>query len=152
MTNPYAAPTPDVGAPSGGQNFKGEMEASTGQRFANLLVDDVVSMILNTLSGVVLGIVFGVLGMQDVPQLFVFFVGILVGFGYYAVCEATFGRTVGKLVTGTRVIHVNGGSASFGQILKRTAIRFIPFEAFSFLGSTHGWHDRWSDTRVIRTR
>jgi hypothetical protein len=30
--------------------------------------------------------------------------------------------------------------------------RFVPFKHFSFLGSGHGWHDRWSDTRVVRTR
>jgi hypothetical protein len=42
--------------------------------------------------------------------------------------------------------------ARFSQILGRTFSRFVPFEPFSFLGSGHGWHDRWSDTRVVRTR
>jgi len=36
------------------------------------------------------------------------------------------------------------------SVLARTAIRCIPFEPFSFLGSDpEGWHDNWSKTRVV---
>ncbi|CAN0592803.1 unnamed protein product, partial [Laminaria digitata] len=39
------------------------------------------------------------------------------------------------------------------RLLGRTAARFVPFEAFSFLGGdATGWHDRWSNTRVVRLR
>ena len=42
------------------------------------------------------------------------------------------------------------GRPTYGQILGRTFSRFVPFEAFSFLPSPVGWHDRWSGTRVVR--
>jgi uncharacterized RDD family membrane protein YckC len=78
--------------------------------------------------------------------------GTFVWLGYYLLTEGLYGRTLGKLITGTRVVTESGGRPSFGQIYKRTWLRAIPVEAFSFLGARPGWHDRWSKTRVIRTR
>jgi uncharacterized RDD family membrane protein YckC len=80
-------------------------------------------------------------------------VGIFCMLGYYLVMEAAFGRTIGKLATGTRVVTVEGGAASFGQILGRTLCRLIPFEAFSFLTENAvGWHDSIPKTRVVKIR
>lgn len=81
----------------------------------------------------------------------------LFGFGvmllYYIGFEAVTGRTVGKLVTGTKVVTLQGHAPSALQVLGRTLIRFVPFEPFSFFGSEpRGWHDRWSNTRVVRLR
>ena len=42
--------------------------------------------------------------------------------------------------------------SSLKQVFLRTLIRLIPFEAFSFLGGSKGWHDEWSGTKVIRVR
>ncbi len=74
---------------------------------------------------------------------------------YYSVFEAATGVTLGKLVTGTRVVAVDGSKPTVGQILGRSLCRFIPFEAFSFFGGQGrpvGWHDSISGTRVIETR
>ena len=72
---------------------------------------------------------------------------------YYLPSEALFGRTVGKLVTRTRVVSQSGGPPDFLQVLRRTLIRFVPFEPFSFLSKRSvGLHDRWSETRVVLTR
>ena len=38
------------------------------------------------------------------------------------------------------------------QIVKRTLIRFVPFEAFSVFGGQHMWHDEWSRTRTVSVR
>jgi len=78
--------------------------------------------------------------------------GIGITVGYYVVLETAAGRTLGKLITGTREVREDGGKPRFGQILGRTAARFIPFEPFSLLGSPKGWHDGLSGTRVIRVR
>jgi hypothetical protein len=68
----------------------------------------------------------------------------------YVLPEAACGRTLGKLCTGTKVVDLRGGKPSFGQVLARTAIRLVPFDAFSFLwGEPVGWHDSWSKTRVV---
>ena len=53
--------------------------------------------------------------------------------GYYVILEASFGWTIGKLVTGTRVVRFDGDKPHFPQILGRTFARFIPFEPFSVL-------------------
>ena len=79
--------------------------------------------------------------------------GIPIALAYYLVSEATTARTLGKLVTGTKVVNEHGGKPTFGQYLGRTFARFIPFEAFSFFGTpTRGWHDSLPRTYVIKAR
>jgi uncharacterized RDD family membrane protein YckC len=88
--------------------------------------------------------------LEAIPdQLF----GFLILSIYYVGFEGLLGRTPGKFITGTRVVHEKGGKASLPQIVGRTMVRFVPFEAFTFLSSEGArWHDRWSKTRVVRTR
>jgi uncharacterized RDD family membrane protein YckC len=75
-----------------------------------------------------------------------FFVNIM----YYWVCESFLGgQTLGKLVTGTKVLYEDGTKATPGRIFIRTLIRFIPFEVFSIFFETGIWHDEWSKTMVI---
>lgn len=63
--------------------------------------------------------------------------------------ESMFGRTPGKLISRTRVIHADGPwKASWWRVLRRTLIRLLPFEVLS-LKSGMMWHDRWSGTRVV---
>ena len=59
------------------------------------------------------------------------------------------GRTIGKLITRTQVKRTDGGSLTVKDVLIRTIVRFVPFEAFSgFFGGF--WHDRWSSTVVAK--
>jgi uncharacterized RDD family membrane protein YckC len=96
-----------------------------------------------------LAIPFSLLEMEAVSG-----VAVLVGLlGYHFIFEATLGRTPGKFLTGTRVVSSNGARASIGQILGRTLARFVPFEPLSFLfggNPPSGWHDKWSNTRVVK--
>ncbi len=82
--------------------------------------------------------------------------GILVMLLYYTPLEALFGCTLGKLVTGTRVVNERGGKPSWGQALGRSFARLIPFEALSVLvaseGQVRGWHDALPRTWVVRKR
>ena len=72
---------------------------------------------------------------------------------YYVIMESICGRTIGKLVTGTKVIDLKGRQPDFLTIMGRTLSRIVPFEPFSFLGrNSRGWHDTWSKTRVIDLR
>jgi len=89
---------------------------------------------------------------QFTLQVMGFFVGLLVGYTYFFLLEAVCQKTIGKMLTGTKVVSMDGGRPSLGQFMGRAAARFIPFEAFSFLGSQEprGWHDSLSGTRVIR--
>jgi uncharacterized RDD family membrane protein YckC len=63
----------------------------------------------------------------------------------------TKGRSLGKLITGTIVVNENGGLPITQDFLKRNFSRIVPFDALSFLGS-RGWHDSWSDTRVVKRK
>jgi hypothetical protein len=59
------------------------------------------------------------------------------------------GRSLGKLITGTKVIKTDGSELSYTDLLKRNFIRAVPFDQLSFMGSK-GWHDNFSDTAVVR--
>ncbi|MEI6142836.1 MAG: tetratricopeptide repeat protein, partial [Mariniphaga sp.] len=81
------------------------------------------------------------------PYLF----NIIVIFIPYFFFEYFFGKTLGKWLTGTRVVNSSGGKPTVWQILGRTASRFIPFESLTFLGKQkRGLHDTNSETYVVR--
>jgi uncharacterized RDD family membrane protein YckC len=81
-----------------------------------------------------------------------YLLGVIIFLTYFVPQEAFFGRTLGKLVTGTKVVNEDGSKLTFGKAVARTLCRFIPFEAFSFLGGhdrPKGWHDTIPKTKVI---
>jgi len=151
--NPYAAPRSRVDSDE--VSYEAIEPASRGRRFLNFLIDYVGFILFSMFVGAVVGFTYppAVYALQDAGTLANYVVGIPVWILYYLSQEALFGRTLGKLVTGTRVVSAAGGTPTFGQLLGRTAARYIPFEPFSFFGSDAvGWHDSLSNTRVIRTR
>jgi uncharacterized RDD family membrane protein YckC len=117
------------------------------------VIDYIAVMIMGFGLGVVVVLLLGDEGanaLQEIPD-------VVLGLGlflfYYVLLEGIFGRTLGKLITGTKVVGEDGGKASFGQVLGRTLCRFIPFELFSVLGEEgRGWHDSIPKTLVIKAR
>src|SRR5262245_61106367 len=94
LTNPYSAPRANDEPPFERLAYgDGWVEASQGQRFANLLIDYFCYF------GVclVLGAVLGVIGAPEVAS----FVSWPVYIGYYVFFESVLGATPGKLVTKT---------------------------------------------------
>lgn len=72
---------------------------------------------------------------------------------YYLGLEMVFGRTIGKLLTRTKVVDADGGKPMLRQIFARTLLRLIPAEAaFIVFGRPTTVHDLLSDTRVVTTR
>ena len=69
---------------------------------------------------------------------------------YYAIMEGLTGKTIGKFLTGTKVINQDGENPTFINALGRTLCRLIPFEAFSLLFGNFAWHDRISKTYVVK--
>lgn len=151
--NPYAPGQVELAQPSA--NEGAVVYASQNKRFLNLILDTVFFYLGAIACGVCLGlaVVFELLQEETFDAL-AGFVMFPIYLGHYIVFEFCFGKTFGKLITGTRVIRSDGGKPSFGQVLGRTACRFIPFEAFSFLfgDNTTGWHDSFSGTRLIDER
>lgn len=144
--NVYAPPNSDDADTASEDSEDMLIDASAGVRFGNFAIDSICRLALSF----GLGVVFGVLGisLQGTVESLLFSFAIFVG--YYVVLEGVFGVTVGKLITGTRVVDKSGNKPSFGAVLGRTLVRLVPFEPFSFLGSSAGgWHDQWSSTRVV---
>ncbi len=146
-TNPYAPPTtlssPAAPTPSSLR------DASTSLRFWTLMLDYVGMQLFGMVFGIGLVLSGNQAWLEELPDLVL---GIGLMLAYYVTLEATVGRTLGKLILGTRVVNLEGREPSFRQIVVRTLSRLVPFEAFSYLSDRGGWHDRWSKTRVIRTR
>jgi len=149
--NPYEAPKAKVAdAATLGTRIP---LAGRGARFVNLILDAVFSTIVSLAFGVALGMAgagpwFARLNRFEAQLIdWVFYVL------YYTAFELSFGWTLAKLITGTRVVDERGERPSPGKIVGRSFARLVPFEPLSFLGKTGiGWHDRWSGTRVVSVR
>ncbi len=126
--------------------------ASTGQRFANYLIDLIMFyIVIFVISGI------GILFTGDVVgsgfEIVIQLVSWLGFFGYYIILEGATGKTIGKMVTGTMVVYANGDKPSYWSAFTRTLSRMVPFEAFTaFSSSGRMWHDKWTDTYVVKTR
>jgi len=128
--------------------FKKESQqslATSGQRLGNWILDFIFRIFI--------GMIFITLtGLEDLLEgtntyAFVIIINLL----YYIPQEAISGRTLGKRITGTKVVNEDGTELTVGRAIGRTLCRFIPFEPFSFLSSNtpRGWHDSIPKTKVI---
>ena len=133
---------------------------SKGKRLLTVLIDLVFFYILSF----IIGIVFAVISSVFAPGIFEEFVRkntILINVIsysiyvlYYIFSEYLTGKTMGKLIVGSKVVDVNGNKPSFKMALVRTLCRFIPFDAFSYLfgDDDRGWHDKIAKSYVIDSK
>jgi uncharacterized RDD family membrane protein YckC len=139
MTNPFSPPRIDAPEPRAATVVVLQ-DAPLGARFANVALDTGFRMAFSIGTGRL-----GVKGWIAIV------VALGMGFAYNLFFEWTLGRTPAKFITRTRVVSDDGHRATFLQCFARSVFRYVPFEAFSFFGDTPtGWHDRWSQTRVIK--
>lgn len=129
-------------------------------RFATFLIDYIIIISLNYFIGTLIGLLYYatesefiyqiILALND--KLMAYAISIVILLTYYNALEYfTKGRTIGKFVTGTMVVNEKGGLPTSNDFLKRNFSRIVPFDAFSFLGN-NGWHDSWSDTKVVKRK
>lgn len=129
-------------------------------RFFNFWIDHgVIKLIITTLQYFYKYLIHGfdlnhteyIIWLEDLlrDQDALFFVLILIP--YYYFFEHFTGRTIGKYISKTMVVDINGNNPNKISILKRTLARIIPFEGISFFGNERGWHDSLSKTYVIYT-
>lgn len=129
--------------------------AGHGLRLTNYLIDLVCLFIFVIIFTVILNSINpGMEGsVQSSNKLVDYLIGFIAGMCYYFIFEATTGRTIGKFITGTRVVTETGEIPGPKDIFIRSLCRHIPFDAFSFLGSdASGWHDSISNTCVVKTK
>jgi hypothetical protein len=133
-------------------------KASLGVRLANNFLDLVVLYIVNYLFSTISNLLYEVTSIEffyfysNGNMLWQILIGNFNYCLYYFLMENYLdGRTVAKYITGTKVISTDGTKPSTRQIIYRSLSRIVPFDGLSFLGE-NGWHDKWSETRVINLK
>ena len=118
-------------------------------RFVHLFVDTIAISLLTSIYVFVIGLF---VDMTDQFVIVIFGNLILATgfFSYYIFMEAKYQKTLGKFITKTKVVTKNGATPKLGDIVVRTFCRLIPFDHISFLFTTNGFHDRLSDTTLIK--
>ncbi|TCD11686.1 RDD family protein [Pedobacter frigidisoli] len=128
--------------------------ASSGLRFANYIIDTLFIYFLVLCLGFVIAII-------DPKIIDVIDDGItdrIIGMIFYGVImsftEAMLnGKSIGKLITKTKAVNLDGSDLTFEKAFTRNLLRIIPFDALSALGTPSiPWHDKWSDTMVIEEK
>lgn len=134
------------------------VQAGSGQRLANYFIDLILFYILFFIAGMVIAVVSPESLENDTlfsDNIFLDRLFSLLLFGVYmSLVEGIFkGRTLGKLITGTKAVNTDGSTISFSTALGRGFSRMVPFEPFSALGNPpFPWHDKWTNTYVIDVR
>ncbi|NMH27831.1 RDD family protein [Flavobacterium silvaticum] len=128
------------------------IEAATvgsGLRLANYFIDTVAILILAFVLIFFVNTILWI-GSQTVRMLLSNLLLLATVVLYYIILESRFQKTLGKLITGSKVITIEGNRPGFNDIFIRTLCRFIPFDNVSFLFTKNGFHDKFSKTTVIR--
>ena len=122
---------------------------SSGIRFLNFIIDFFTWLILMIIISFIVGFFIEPTGL-GVFQSFYYLLILGSFFGYYAIMEIKFQKTVGKFLTKTKVVNINGEKPETGEIITRTFCRLIPFDRLSFLFVKNGFHDSLSKTKVVK--
>lgn len=133
-------------------------QASKSERFVNLFVDMIAIYILwvfvslfwfllqDAYSSMVYAPNYESLSIVVAP----FALALSVVLGYFIGMESMYGKTIGKMITKTKVVSLDGSKPSFNQIVGRSFARLIPIEPISYLILPEGWHGSWSETIVVK--
>lgn len=72
-------------------------------------------------------------------------------FSYYFLFEFYKGKTIGKMITKTKVVHLSDkNDYHFLKIFIRTLMRLFPLDIISYLFTERGLHDRVSMTSTVK--
>jgi uncharacterized RDD family membrane protein YckC len=130
------------------------VHANTGKRLANYFIDLVIFYLLFFVGALALFVASPdtAEGSSDTANTLWLRLFAMLTYGLYmGLLEGVFkGRTVGKFITGTKVVNEDGSPISFSTALARGFCRIVPFEPLSAFGNP--WHDKWNKTYVIDVR
>ena len=92
-----------------------DLLASQGQRFGNYFIDLVFQYVLIFLISMIAAIISElidsdsfVVWLENIGRFEEYIFGIIVMVFYYVIAESYFSRTIGKLITKTVVVDING--------------------------------------------
>ena len=133
--------------------------ASMGKRFLTCLIDLIFYYIIVFIFGFLFAVITSVFFTETYfkfannEKILMNLIAYSLLFFYYLFSEYLTGKTLGKLITGTKVVDIEGNKPSFKMALIRTLCRFIPFDGLSFLfGQGRGWHDTIANSYVIDSK
>ncbi|OIQ30783.1 MAG: hypothetical protein BM564_00815 [Bacteroidetes bacterium MedPE-SWsnd-G2] len=132
-------------------NSHSKIIADSLSRLLNLLVDTVIWLALFLIIITLLDLVLLKYASPFAQYVVTLIIALLVYFGYYIYFEFNYQWTIGKLITQTKVSSTTGFDLTHKQIVIRTLCRLFPLSPVSFLFSKSGFHDKWSETVVIKT-
>ena len=118
-----------------------------GTRFVNHLIDNVAFVVLVILNAFLLDSFLHIIPEEGSTWLGLYF--FFLYFAYHFLFEYFYGRTIGKFITKTKVVDMNGEKPNTKTLFVRNICRLIPFDNVSFLFAEKGWHDNISKTQVI---
>ncbi|WP_343668262.1 RDD family protein [Chitinophaga sp.] len=128
-----------------------------GIRLANFLIDGVLSTIYIFVVAICVGMVLGliipnlsywIVANQGLFKFLTYVFTYAIWPLYYVLQEGLLkGRTIGKLITGSVAIRLDGQPLTWKNAFGRSYARLVPFEMFSALGTP--WHDSWTGTTVV---
>lgn len=135
-----------------------EMLAGKGQRLLNYIIDLAIFYALFFLLGALLyliaelttneELIYFLLDLENVHPLVDRLITAVLLVVFYTILESLSQKSIGKLITRTKVVLENGEKPPFEVFVKRSLCRIIPFDQLSFLGK-RGWHDSISKTFVV---
>lgn len=127
------------------QNQLTDESVSTSTRFIHFVVDTIAFYILSIFLFMILHFIVNI--TNDAINYVVL---IMAFFLYYVYMETKYQKTIGKFITNTKVVNIDGSKPESSEIVRRTFCRLIPFDRLSFLFSSNGFHDRLSETKIIK--
>lgn len=122
--------------------------ASSILRFVNYFIDVIAGYITAFIIATIISFIlpFDFIGFEIGATILV----VASFFAYYILMEVIFQKTLGKFITNTKVVTMNGQKPKERDIVARTFCRLIPFDHISFLFTKNGFHDSLSKTKVIK--
>ncbi|MCB0835468.1 MAG: RDD family protein [Bacteroidetes bacterium] len=132
--------------------------ASTNKRLANYIIDTVLIYILalgfNSIYIIVINEKLDLGVAENYLLSGLGFFNFVLWALYYFILELGTGKSVGKMITKTRVVNEMGEPPDPKQIIWRSLARLIPFDVFTYLDKNppRGWHDKLSKTQVAEDK
>lgn len=132
---------------------KPAIEAVTGERFVNYLIDFIAFLFFYNATIILLATIAFNNGQTILKTshsiIDLLFKYLLYVIFYFFSEGASHGRSLGKLVTRTKAVKQDGSAITWEDAFMRSLCRLIPFEQISaFTGVL--WHDDLTKTKVIK--
>lgn len=124
---------------------------SSGTRIVHFFVDFVAFFITALILSLISGL-FITTNDQTVLKLVSYVLFFISFFTYFVVMEFKFQKTIGKFLTKTKVVMIDGQRPRLNDIISRTLYRLIPIDQISFIFTKNGFHDSFSKTTVIKEK